>query len=215
MASYTAQDPAVASASHCRGALALGRGWPGQIWEDDVEVPPLRRRHGTSSCRLILWWIFAQCRKDVYTESRRWYEVVHESKFPATQKMLGCREDAQKKLVLYRYLCLLEDRYCTDKVFFCEISQGLGRKIINPIYFTWYWRSYNLSLNHNKEREKKSNQKHNIFAHGKIFTVKCWTKVLETSWGNPCFPEAFWYFLLFIEWKSLNLKTGADWISCS
>lgn len=35
-------------------------------------------------------------------------------------------EDAQKKFVIYRYLCLLEDWYCTDKFLFLRGIMGVG-----------------------------------------------------------------------------------------
>lgn len=46
VAPCTARDPAVAAACPGRGAPALGRGWPGQVW-DNVEVSPLRRKCST------------------------------------------------------------------------------------------------------------------------------------------------------------------------
>lgn len=207
MASCSARDPAVAAAFPWRGAPALGRSWPGQVWRDNVKVSPLRRRHSTSCSRSTLWWVFAQSVRKTCALRVGGDMMVKLFMKAASQQHRRCWA-AQKKLVIYRILCLLEDRYCTDKCFPCGTSQGLGREIRNQFYFTWYWRSAHLCSNHNKERGKKNQTRNRTpcLCPWKNFHSKVLNKRPSNFLGKPLFSRGFLIFPALYWMKEFKFK---------
>lgn len=146
----------------------------------------------------------------MYPESRYGDVMVKLSMKAASQQYRRCwaalKMHRRNWSFIGIYVCWKTDTALIS-FFSWETSQGLDREIINPLHFTWYWRSDRLCSNHKIDRGKnQTRNRTSCLCPWKNFHSRVLNKRPSNFLEKPLFSRCFLIFPALSWMKELKFK---------